>query len=282
MVGECDRRELAQRFSDYLLTLKIGSETRERSGRWAVWVFSEDDVARATEEFSRFIESPEDPQYQVPETARSVRRKLEEELIRSAGARGRDPARAISRSADPCTLALIGISIVVAVWSGLGHDNSVVRLLTCHPALLAAGQLWRLITPVFLHFTLAHIVFNLMWLQHLGGMIERIKGTAFFIVLVLVIAAVSNMAQAIVGGPHFGGMSGVVYGLFGYVWMKSCYEPFDGLLLDSVTVMLMVGWFLAGWTGLIGPIANWAHGTGLVTGMGFGIAPTVLNRFKRR
>ncbi len=39
-------------------------------------------------------------------------------------------------------------------------------------------------------------------------------------------------------------MSGVLYGLFGYVWMKSRYEPSSGFYVTPNTVMWMVGWFL--------------------------------------
>ena len=43
--------------------------------------------------------------------------------------------------------------------------------------------------------------------------------------LVLVIAALSNLGQYFVSGPNFCGISGVVYGLFGYIWMKGRFDP---------------------------------------------------------
>jgi GlpG protein len=68
----------------------------------------------------------------------------------------------------------------------------------------------------------------------------------------------------------FGGMSGVVYALLGYVWMRGKYDPASGLFVPPPTVTMMLIWFVAGWTGILGPIANMAHGAGLVLGMAWG------------
>jgi GlpG protein len=80
------------------------------------------------------------------------------------------------------------------------------------------------------------------------------------------IAVTSNVAQYMTGSLRFGGMSGVVYGLFGYIWMKSRYQPGSGFYMPPNTVILMLGWFVLCTTGWIGPVANAAHGVGLVVG----------------
>src|SRR5690606_32056072 len=113
------------------------------------------------------------------------------------------------------------------------------------------GQIWRLISPIFVHFGLLHLIFNLYMLSQLGTAIERRRGTAEFGLLVLVTALVSNLAQfalpdvfsvpsARAGDGPFGGMSGVLYGLFGYAWMRSRYDPASGLWLHPQTVMLLM------------------------------------------
>ena len=71
-------------------------------------------------------------------------------------------------------------------------------------------------------------------------------------------------------GPVFGGMSGVVYGLLGYVWIRGKFDPGSGLYLHSYTVTMMIIWFVACLTGVLGPIANTAHAAGLVMGMAWG------------
>jgi len=87
---------------------------------------------------------------------------------------------------------------------------------------------------------------------------------------VMAIASSSNMAQYFVSGPSFGGMSGVVYGLFGYVWMQSKYNPASGFILDKQIVTMMIAWFFLCLSGFAGPIANTAHGVGLLAGMAIG------------
>ena len=78
------------------------------------------------------------------------------------------------------------------------------------------------------------------------------------------------MGQYFVGGPSFGGMSGVVYGLLGYIWIRGKYDPLSGFYLENWIVIMMIGWFLLGFTGMIGHIANAAHGAGLAAGMAWG------------
>lgn len=179
----------------------------------------------------------------------------------------------------PYTAALMAISVAVAVWSNLGQNEEVVSRLFITATNggfslpeIAHGQVWRLITPIFIHFGIAHLVFNMLWLKNLGSAIEKMAGTASFLELVLVSGVVSNFGQFAFASPFFGGMSGVVYGLFGYVWMRSKFDPASGLRVDSNTVMWMIGWFVVCLTGVIGPVANIAHGVGLAVGMAWGFA----------
>jgi GlpG protein len=148
------------------------------------------------------------------------------------------------------------------------------------------GQVWRLVTPIFLHFGLVHLLFNMVWLRQLGGAIEERRGSWRYLLLILVLAVSSNVAQYFLGGiswqsgrlvnhpnPLSGGMSGVIYGLFGYVWMKMRYEPSLGLSFTPTTVFWMIAWLFLCMTGAIGSIANTAHVTGLLMGIIIGVAP---------
>jgi GlpG protein len=148
------------------------------------------------------------------------------------------------------------------------------------------GQLWRLVTPIFLHFGLAHLLFNMVWLRQLGGMIEARRGSWRYLLLILVLAVSSNLAQYFLGGisweagrfvnhpnPLGGGMSGVIYGLFGYVWMKMRYEPGLGLSFGPNTVLWMIVWLFLCMTGAVGSIGNTSHVTGLLMGLVIGAAP---------
>jgi len=83
------------------------------------------------------------------------------------------------------TIALIAVCALVALLSGLGASQAVLQTLyIASPGShgfedIANGQAWRLVTPIFIHFGILHIVFNLMWIWDLGRMMEAIKGAVF-------------------------------------------------------------------------------------------------------
>ena len=76
----------------------------------------------------------------------------------------------------------------------------------------------------------------------------------------------------------FGGMSGVVYGLFGYLWIKVIVDPAAGLAMPSSTVFWLLGWFFLCMTARVGPVANVAHAVGLGVGMLAAFLPGQLAR----
>ncbi|MGZ5033859.1 MAG: rhomboid family intramembrane serine protease [Usitatibacter sp.] len=181
------------------------------------------------------------------------------------------------RALAPLTVTLIVLSVLASAPTLLGGGNVVLaQLLIATPgspefAEILGGQVWRLLTPIFLHFGILHILFNMMWLWDLGRALEMLKGRTFLGLFVVVSGIVSNVAQyAITGSPLFGGMSGVVYGFLGYVWMQGRFNPRFGMALHQSTVVMMLVWYVLCWTGLLGPIANWGHTAGLAIGVAWG------------
>ena len=178
----------------------------------------------------------------------------------------------------PATLALVGIStLVYLAMTYLDHPAIVRPLLISEyvrPALseIRHGQLWRLVTPVFLHFSVFHIVFNMLWTWELGRLIEARQGAFMLLVLTALIGAISNLGQYYVTGPWFGGMSGVVYGYFGYLWIQGRFNPAFGIRLARPVVYLLLGWLVVAWSGILEmlfdlQVANTAHTAGLISGI---------------
>lgn len=136
---------------------------------------------------------------------------------------------------------------------------------------VSRGQVWRLLTPIFLHLSILHILFNMLWFKDLGYLIEHNFGKKTLINLILVSGITSNLLQYFVSGPAFGGMSGVLYAMLGFVWVyKKLYSQFD-YALPGRDITMMIGWLFLCMTGLLGPIANTAHAGGLFVGMLFAV-----------
>ena len=90
----------------------------------------------------------------------------------------------------------------------------------------------------------------------------------YFLVFVIVVASVSNLAQYLVTkSPVFGGMSGVNYALIGYVWIRGRFDPGAGLHIDRQNLVLALIFFGLCFTPLIPRVANTAHVAGLLLGM---------------
>lgn len=138
--------------------------------------------------------------------------------------------------------------------------------------LIAQGQVWRWFTPMFLHFSVLHLAFNCAITIELGRRIEGTLGAAAFWLIVLALAAASNLCQyAFGGGPLFGGLSGVAYGLLGFILVMARRMPERhvwqlpaGL---SIGLLVFLVLFTTGVTEQFGLfVANAAHWSGLGAG----------------
>jgi len=176
------------------------------------------------------------------------------------------------------TTGLILFSLYLALISSLGRDMEALRpyfmswYLDSNLIEVRQGEAWRLITPIFIHFGLMHLAFNLIMTWQLGEILERRLGIVHYGIMVLILAISSNLAQYYYAGPSFGGLSGVLYGLFGYFWIASRFNPYFGYQINPRAVTILLVWFALGWVdffGLLGSMkmANMAHTGGLVAGM---------------
>lgn len=132
------------------------------------------------------------------------------------------------------------------------------------------GQVWRLVTPIFIHYGFLHIIFNMMWLRSLGSFLENRFGTLYLALFIVATAALSNFCQYLVSGPGMGGMSGVNYALFGFLWLRGKYDRHSFSPIPPVIVQMMIMWFFVCLFGLMGNVANTAHFVGLAAGAAWG------------
>lgn len=281
-------------FADYLTTLGIASRVDDRPEGWVVWVHNEDRLAQARQELEQFLRDPAHPRYQAARQGAATVRRESARLDRQYRKNFRDMSGTwdgINARRRPLTVALVAISVAVFLLAG-GHNGKLWSLLSFSSFVvdehhrvhtrgltdILSGEVWRLVTPIFLHYDTMHLVFNMWALLVIGSIIEYRRGTATLAVLVLVTAIASNCGEFAYHlyffGQYvrFGGMSGVVYALFGYAWIKGTYEPEQGIILNPQAVRWMLIWLVICFTGALGSIANAAHVVGLLSGMALGLA----------
>jgi membrane associated rhomboid family serine protease len=145
---------------------------------------------------------------------------------------------------------------------------------------------WRLLTSALLHAGqlqseemvggLVHVGFNSFWLWRLGTPVERELGHLATLALVVVFALAGSLLEYAFTGPAVG-LSGVVYGFVGLLWMIARRRPSARPVLDRRTAQFFGFWFgfcvLATVTGAM-PIANFAHAGGAIAGGLIGWAMT--------
>ena len=137
------------------------------------------------------------------------------------------------------------------------------------------NEWWRLITPMFIHFSITHLVFNCLWIYVIGSKIEQVDGHFTFFSLVIFSSIVSNLAQHFLGESSlFGGLSGVIYGLLGYCMVIEFEIKEERYDLPPAIYLFMLIWLILGFLGILnlfgfGNVANYAHLGGLISGIIF-------------
>lgn len=146
---------------------------------------------------------------------------------------------------------------------------------------ISEGQLWRIFTPIFLHATLFHLMFNMMWLYILGRQIEGYIGSFRYALFIFITAAFSNTAQYLMSGYSFLGFSGVLFAMAAFIAQRRRLAPFEPYSLqESIYNFLKASiWVLAGISAVtfVGEcyfkkmffslgFANTAHIAGLLSG----------------
>jgi membrane associated rhomboid family serine protease len=158
--------------------------------------------------------------------------------------------------------SVLAIAVTIAWWSKL--DVSPLF----ETAMIRRGETWRLITNIFPHIDILHLAFNIYWLWVFGTLVEQVYGhlrTAALIILFALGSGSVEFASAL-GGV---GLSGVVYGFFGLLWVLSRRDDRFRDAVDERTVQLFVLWFfLCIVTTMLHvfSVGNIAHGAGAVLG----------------
>lgn len=159
----------------------------------------------------------------------------------------------------------------VAIFFDLSQRESQIKdaLFTMTSTGIRSGNYWGLLTSVFTHVQLWHLFFNVYWLWILGSLLEpaigRLNWAAFF----LAAAIVSSGAQFVISGSTGIGASGVVYAMFGFIWVGRERYPSFQRIATKQNIRLFLGWLIlciVATRANILRVGNTAHVAGLLFG----------------
>ena len=314
LIGVIEDPKQAQQLSAYLLTEGIETKVElNDDSKSEVWVKDEDRFKAAKEEFAQHQANPSDAKYV---TAVDSAIKLVKEKERKARAIQKNMVKVKQtnvQTTGPVVKTIIGLCILVAILTNLGDSRSrdqganralqftsvdkplstelteeygnASDALPVRMASLRRGEFWRVLTPIFIHYGVMHLVFNIIMFLQFGRLVEGRYGSLWLAILIVATAVISNFAQGTVparigGSPayyqggvlisSFGGLSGVVFGLFGFILIKQKTDPTSGFFLPQSSIMFLLIYMVFCMTPLASQIglnvANWAHGIGFAVG----------------
>ncbi|MDE1309627.1 rhomboid family intramembrane serine protease GlpG [Vibrio aestuarianus] len=257
---------MAQAFIDYMASRRIEIQMMpEGSGQFVLWLLDDQYQVETEAELTQFLQNPNNKKYQAA--------SWDVAETRNNHFQYRSPSMLamVKAKAGPLTLGVMSVCLVIFTLQQLGLANEVFSALHFPAVTGQQWQIWRWFSHALLHFSVLHIVFNLLWWWQLGGDIEKKLGSFKLGQLFLLSAALSGAAQYWVEGANFGGLSGVVYALVGYLWMLGWRAPNVGLQMPKPLIGFMLVWLVLGFVQPFMAIANGAHLAGLVAGVALGL-----------
>ncbi|EKO3541792.1 rhomboid family intramembrane serine protease GlpG [Vibrio fluvialis] len=257
---------VAQAFIDYMASRHIEIQMMPEGGnQFALWLVDDQHQVEAEAELNLFLQNPRDAKYQAASWTMAESRQSKFYY------RSPSMMAMIRAKAGPLTLSVMAVCAVIFALAFLGMGNQIFDALHFPAHAGQQWQLWRWFSHALLHFSVIHIAFNLLWWWQLGGDIEKRLGSGKLLQVFLISAALSGAGQYWVEGANFGGLSGVVYALVGYLWMLGLRAPHLGLSMPKPLVGFMLVWLVLGYVQPFMAIANTAHLAGLITGVVLGL-----------
>lgn len=165
------------------------------------------------------------------------------------------------------TYIIIAINIIFYIIPILfGQYNSIIERFCIHGPSIRAGQYYRLITGIFLHGSIMHLLLNCYSLYVIGSQLESFLGKVKFTIIYLISGISGALFSMIFGGNYASiGASGAIFGLMGsLVYFGYHYRVYLGNVIKSQIIPLIAINLLFGF--LSTGIDNFAHIGGLIGG----------------
>lgn len=257
---------MGQAFIDYMAAKKVHIKmTSDGDGQFSLWLIDDSQFVFVDAELKDFLAHPDASKYQAASW------EVGDASLVSFRYTSPNFLSYIHEHAGKVTLGVMIMAIIAYGLTLFGLQGAVFSFMHFPAESGQKWQVWRWFTHGLLHFSLLHIVFNLLWWWQLGGSIEKRLGSGVLASIFFISAAGSGLAQYSIEGANFGGLSGVVYALVGFLWMFGWQKPQVGLGIQKSILVFMLAWLILAFIQPFYPIANSAHLAGLVIGMALGL-----------
>ena len=166
------------------------------------------------------------------------------------------------------TYILIVLCLIMFVVSGFGVNTlSLIKYGANVSSLVKSGEVYRLISYMFLHGGIIHIFFNMYSLYIVGPRVEDFFGKWKYLLIYLISGITGGLLSVALNGDVVSvGASGAIFGLFGaLLYFGYNYRGYIGSIIRSqilpiVIYNLLMGFFISG-------IDMWGHVGGLIGGV---------------
>ncbi len=143
--------------------------------------------------------------------------------------------------------------------------NSLVNLGMTGAYPISRGHWWTLITAIYLHGSILHIIFNTLWIRQLGPTVEELFGTSRSFMIFTISGALGFVLSTFAGNYFTIGASGSIFGLLGaLVYYGRKRGGSFGTAVYKQTGQWAIVLFIFGF--LFPGIDNFAHGGGFIGG----------------
>ncbi len=162
------------------------------------------------------------------------------------------------------------IFLLMSFAGGSTNQSTLLAFGVKENSLIAAGQWWRFVTPIFIHIGIIHLCFNSYALWIVGPQVEKLYGGARFVIL-YVLTGVAGVYGSYFYHPAVpsAGASGAIFGLFGVLLVFGIrYRntiPFFARAVGTGVLPVIVVNLIIGFT-MQGLVDNAAHIGGLIAG----------------
>ena len=194
--------------------------------------------------------------------------KITDDINRTNERKNKKMEKIFSSKKPIVTYSLIALCVIMFIISGFGYSTQALLLFGAnYGPLVKSGEIYRLITCMFLHGGIIHLGLNMYSLYIIGPRVEDFFGKWKYLLIYFISGISASLLSIGLNNNVISvGASGAIFGLFGsLIYFGYSYRGYVGALVKGqvipiVMYNLIMGFFIPG-------IDMWGHIGGIIGGI---------------